>query len=152
MAPEDLLRDQPHSSPALYGGDSAARTRIRLSTYSGGTQVSSTPAKLKHQLSPVEMETTCYYRANLALDINLVVLDTVEHLIGTFAQDITVDSEVAQRTFGLLMTSLRLGPCEALVEPLFATLRAFTSRFRDLIFHPAGEYCQILSLEVRSEV
>ena len=55
---------------------------------------------------------------------------------------------VAQRTFGLLLTMLRLGPSEAVLGALFSTLRAFAGAYPHVLFNPAADYCQSLCSEV----
>jgi hypothetical protein len=140
--PLSAASSQQSSSESVVRAPS--KTRFRVSTFSG------TSARQAPSLSPTELEAVALYEANLAHEVNIVVLGVAEQIL-SFTEDIERDggsNMAAQRTVSLLLAFLQNGPSESFLPVLFDTLRFFVGAFRGVFFNPATDYCQSMCSQV----
>lgn len=140
--PLSAASSQQSSSESVMRAPS--KTRFRISTFSGAS------ARQAPSLSPTELEAVALYEANLAHEVNIVVLGVAEQIL-SFTEDIERDggsNMAAQRTVNLLLAFLQNGPSESFLPVLFGTLRFFVGAFRGVFFNPATDYCQSMCSQI----
>ncbi|KAI1305795.1 Dedicator of cytokinesis protein 9 [Halotydeus destructor] len=106
---------------------------------------------INHEKPTSESVFSGLLEANLASEVGLITLDVIGH-ISTSLKDRLLKSDgdnlLMQKVFSIYLTFLQLGQSETLLKHLFASLRAFISKFPGILFSGSPFYIGKLCFEL----
>ncbi|KAL5022031.1 hypothetical protein ScPMuIL_001186 [Solemya velum] len=96
---------------------------------------------------PRDIETDAYIEGNLAAEVSLVALDTLD-LIIEIAQGLDIMPSVLSGALRVLLHSLRLNQSTWVLQSMFSSQRSLVTKFLDLLFEEETEQCADLCLRL----
>ncbi|XP_063043622.1 dedicator of cytokinesis protein 11 isoform X2 [Engraulis encrasicolus] len=102
-------------------------------------------------LSEIEINHQALLEGNISTEASLVVLDILSaftHNFKTQLSDSDGHNPLMQKVFGVYLTFLKIGQSEGALKHVFASLRAFISKFPSVLFKGRVSVCGSLCCEV----
>ncbi|XP_068735878.1 dedicator of cytokinesis protein 11-like [Montipora capricornis] len=92
----------------------------------------------------MDIQTRVLLEGNLANEVGLIVLDTIELFCGHFKFQLEQDEGdniLMKKVFSLLLSFLQIPLSEFMMRHVFASLRSYINKFPAALYRGSASYC-----------